>query len=161
MIYIMKKASVKVIRLEQALAARHATLAVSIFPNGTRDINLICEYPEFLPFVITDEREKILLLNITVIAKRVRSEVSEAGESVGFLSKKAGSFSGVEQRTVQLWTERGLISPDIADTTGTGQRRLYGVLNCIEIGIIQSLAKERLSFKLIREIMAFLRGEGK
>jgi DNA-binding transcriptional MerR regulator len=75
-----------------------------------------------------------------------------------FLSKQAGSFSGVGQRTVQTWTEKGLIKP-YADTTGTGQRRKYDILNCIEIGIVEALARERLGLKLIRRIMDFLRSQ--
>ena len=76
-----------------------------------------------------------------------------------FLSKKAGSFSGVPQRTVQYWTERGLVIPDIADTTGTGSKRLYSVLNCIEIGIINSLTESRFHLKFIKKIMTYLRSE--
>ena len=78
-----------------------------------------------------------------------------------FLTGKAGSFSGVPKRTVQYWTERNLITPEIADTTGTGSKRLYSTFNCIEIGIIKSLADSRLPIKLIRSIMTFLRKEPK
>ncbi len=75
-------------------------------------------------------------------------------QDMTFLSKKAGSFSGVPQRTVQAWTETGLI---VARTRGTGDRRRYSVLSCIEIGIVKSLGKERLSSKVVGEIMSFLR----
>jgi hypothetical protein len=157
----MIKANATITKLEQALAA-NATLAVKIFSDGSREITLISEFFPFRPYAMQDEKtEKIFMVNLPLIAGRVKEKISKPGEGLGFLSKKAGSFSGVEQRTVQLWTERGLISPDIADTSGTGQRRLYGVLNCIEIGIIRSLAQERLSFKLIREIMAYLRAQGR
>jgi DNA-binding transcriptional MerR regulator len=77
-------------------------------------------------------------------------------KDVGFLSKKAGSFSGVPQRTVQLWTEKGLIKPEIADSTGTGNRRLYSVYNCIEIALIRSISESGLSYRIIRQIMEFL-----
>ena len=157
----MEKTSLKVTRLEQALATEHPTLAVRILSDGSRHITLVHKDIPLVPFVIQDqETEKILLVNLALIEKRVKEKISNPEESPGFLSKKAGSFSGVGQRTVQLWTERGLISPDVADTTGTGQRRLYSFLNCVEIGIIQSLAQERLSFRLIREIMTYLREKG-
>ncbi len=77
-------------------------------------------------------------------------------EGVSFLSKKAGSFSGTPQSTVQLWTEKGLVSPEVADTTGTGKRRLYSPINVIEIGIIRTLSDRRVSFKVITEVMNFL-----
>ena len=72
-----------------------------------------------------------------------------------FLSAKAGSFSGVPQRTVQAWTEKGLVGS--TGTTGSGKRRRYSVLNCVEIAIVQSLAQDRLSIKLIGIIMEKLR----
>ena len=75
-------------------------------------------------------------------------------ENLTFFSKRAGSFSGVPQRTVQAWTEAALI---IAKTKGTGDRRRYSGLNCIEIGIVKSVTRERLDFRIAREIMAFLR----
>lgn len=74
--------------------------------------------------------------------------------SKGFLSRQAGSFSGVPQRTVQGWTERGLITPDIAGTTGTGSRRLYSVENCIQIGIIKALTTQGLPIRQISFIMS-------
>lgn len=72
----------------------------------------------------------------------------------GYLSKKAGSFSGVPQRTVQAWTEAGLLTPGIADTQGTGSRRLYSVLDVIQIGVLKALARERLSHGLMNIVAA-------
>jgi len=80
-------------------------------------------------------------------------------QEYSFMAGKAGSFSGVPLRTVQSWTEKGLVIPDIAESTGTGSKRLYSVFNCIEIGIIKSLTNSRLSLKLINEIMETLRTE--
>lgn len=77
-----------------------------------------------------------------------------------YFSKEAGSFSKTPQRTVQLWTERRALTPDISDTDGSGDRRQYSVLNCIEIGIIRSLSNNRVPFGLIKVIMKELRKEG-
>ena len=74
-----------------------------------------------------------------------------------FLSGKAGSFSDTPQRTVQKWTDDNLIIPPSGEPNGTGDRRQYSVLNCIEIGIIKSLAKDRVSFRVISEVMKTLR----
>ena len=71
-----------------------------------------------------------------------------------FLSKKAGSFSGVPQRTVQAWTEKDLIK---SKTTGSGDRRHYTVFHCIEIGLIKALAQDRQSVKVIKKIMNGIR----
>lgn len=77
----------------------------------------------------------------------------------GFFSKKAGSFSKTPQRTVQAYTEREALAPDVSGTKdGTGDRRQYSVLNCIEIGIARHLSKVRVPFKQIKSAMKYLRG---
>lgn len=73
-----------------------------------------------------------------------------------FLSRKAGAFVGVAQRTVQSWTEKGLLSAG-KETGGTGDRRLYSLLNLIELGIIKSLTNERLPLKKVKGVMSWLR----
>ena len=83
-----------------------------------------------------------------------RLKYPEGWEKQTFFSKQAGSFSGVPQRTVQAWTEAGLI---IAKTKGTGDRRRYSHLHCIEIGIVKSLTRERIDLRIVRDIMTFLR----
>jgi hypothetical protein len=84
-------------------------------------------------------------------------EIPDHLKDAAFLSKKAGSFSSVPQRTVQLWSEKGFLIPEGRDTTGTGKRRLYSVVNCIEIGVLKSLARKRLGDKAIRDTMQFIR----
>jgi DNA-binding transcriptional MerR regulator len=78
-------------------------------------------------------------------------------ENRWFFAKEAGSFSGVKFRTVQEWTKRGLLTPAVADTTGTGIRRKYDVINCIEIAIIDTVVRFGFSLKIIDNIMFFLR----
>jgi DNA-binding transcriptional MerR regulator len=74
-------------------------------------------------------------------------------KDAAFMAGKAGSFSDVPLRTVQFWTERGLVKPDIADTTGTGSKRQYSVLNCIEIAIIKFLTNDRMSLDHVKQLM--------
>lgn len=83
----------------------------------------------------------------------------KALENHSFLTKKAGSFSNVPPRTVQSWTERKLIVPDIADTSGTGSKRRYSVRNCIEIGIVKSLSENRLALKMVGQMMEHLKSK--
>lgn len=74
-----------------------------------------------------------------------------------FLAKKAGSFSDVPLRTLQSWTEKRLVIPGIEDTTGTGSKRLYNYLNCIEIAIIKEFTREGMRLNIIKDLMDFLR----
>jgi len=85
---------------------------------------------------------------------RLSLELDGNLKGLSFLSAKAGSFSKVPQRTVQAWTEAGLV---LADTRGTGDRRRYSVMGCIEIGIIKALRHAGLDFGLIGQVMRFLR----
>lgn len=74
-----------------------------------------------------------------------------------FYTKMAGSFSDVPPRTVQSWTEKGIVVPDVANTTGTGSKRLYGVRNCIEIGLAKSLTENRLPLSIVGQIIKYMR----
>lgn len=78
-----------------------------------------------------------------------------------YLSKKAGEFfdPAIPPRTIQSWSEKGLIKPH-GDTTGTGKRRLYNFVNLIEIGVIKSLTAERLKLDTIKKVLDFLRSQG-
>jgi DNA-binding transcriptional MerR regulator len=76
-----------------------------------------------------------------------------------YLSTKAGRLVGTPQRTLQCWTEKNLLSAR-KGTGGTGDRRLYSLLNLIEASIIKALSSERLSVRKIFEIMSWLRKEG-
>ena len=77
-----------------------------------------------------------------------------------FFSKKAGSFSGIPQRTVQRWTEGGLISPAEDTAGGTGNRRKYNILNCIQIAITKALTDGRVRISTVSDIMERLNGYG-
>lgn len=74
-----------------------------------------------------------------------------------FLSSKAGRASGVPLSTVQVWTEKKLVFSSEKKTTGTGVRREYTVLDCIEIGIVKSLSSVRLPIPYIKKVMDDLR----
>ena len=88
---------------------------------------------------------------------KAKGLIPEHLEGREFLSKKAGSFSGVPQRNVQFWTKKGVITPNIEDTTGPGIHRKYDTLNCIEVGITDSMAKNRVPLEIIKECIKFLR----
>ena len=81
-------------------------------------------------------------------------------KEVLFFSKKAGSFSGVPQRTVQRWTEDDLIAPAEDTAGGTGNRRKYNILNCIQIAIIKALTDGRVRISTVSDIMERLNGYG-
>ena len=85
--------------------------------------------------------------------KKFKPPARPEGEKI--FSKAAGAPSGVPQPTVQQWTDKGYI---LSPTDGTGDRREYTVFNCIEIGVVRSLAATRLPSKHISKVMKALRG---
>lgn len=72
-----------------------------------------------------------------------------------FMSKKAGSFSGTPQSTVQAWTDKGYVIS--TETTGTGDRRKYSIMDCVEIGVIKKMSDDRIPVKSIVKVMKNLR----
>ena len=74
-----------------------------------------------------------------------------------FYTKRAGGFSGVNMRTLQTWVEYGLLK---AKTEGTGDRRKFSPMQCIEIALVKTLSKKQISFKLIKKFMRSLRKYG-
>ena len=70
-----------------------------------------------------------------------------------FLSHEVGIHLAIPQRTIQGWTEKGLISAS-KGTKGTGDRRLYSIFNLIEIGTIKNLRNLGLSIRLIEKMLS-------
>ncbi len=74
-----------------------------------------------------------------------------------YFSKKAGGFCGMPQSTVQLRTDDGCIIPAKDTEGGTGHRRKYSILNCIEMGLIKAMSDSRVPVKKIKGVMFWLR----
>lgn len=73
------------------------------------------------------------------------------------LASAAGSLSDVPLRTLQSWVDKKLIIPEVPAEHGTGSKHLFNGINCIEVGIIKALTKERFGLKVIKEAMNYLR----
>ena len=62
-------------------------------------------------------------------------------------------FPYINPRTLISWSERGLIKPDLLDSSGRGSSRVYSYSNLIEIGIVFELLRLGLPFSMIAAIM--------
>ncbi len=91
----------------------------------------------------------------------MKIKIAKYSDLPPLMSKAAGAcFSPkVPSRTIQSWSEKGLINP-YSDTSGTGTRRQYNFINLIEIGIIRSLTEQRLKLDTIKTVLDFLRDKG-
>jgi DNA-binding transcriptional MerR regulator len=71
-----------------------------------------------------------------------------------YLSTQAGKIIGIAQRTVQAWTDYGLV---IAKTAGTGDRRKYTATQIVELAVIKGLTDQKVPQQLIKKVMRQLR----
>lgn len=61
-------------------------------------------------------------------------------------------------RTVKLWTDMGLVIPDLKPSRGKGKTRLYSERNLIEFAMVKFLAKSQgASLTVIKEILSKIR----
>ncbi|WP_028316710.1 MerR family transcriptional regulator [Desulfatibacillum aliphaticivorans] len=65
-------------------------------------------------------------------------------------------------RTIQLWTDQGIVDPDIRPAAGKGIARLYSERNALEFAMVKILAKD-FSYRLdcLRDMFTLLRDEPK
>jgi DNA-binding transcriptional MerR regulator len=69
--------------------------------------------------------------------------------------------TGLEPRTIQFYTERIGIEPDISRPKKKGSNRKYSRENLIEFLMVKELRKSNLSLAAIEKIIKFVREEGK
>jgi DNA-binding transcriptional MerR regulator len=69
--------------------------------------------------------------------------------------------TGLEPRTIQFYTERIGIEPDISRPKKKGSNRKYSRENLIEFLMVKEFRKSNLSLAAIEKIMKFVREQGK
>jgi DNA-binding transcriptional MerR regulator len=70
-----------------------------------------------------------------------------------FTKKQVAEAIGISLRTIQFYTDEGLLIPEIANPSGRGTSRKYSRKNLVEFLIIKELAKYGLSLGKIKAIM--------
>ena len=82
------------------------------------------------------------------------------GTLTGYTKKQAVEMSGLEARQVQFFTETGVVIPQVAESTGRGNRRLYSMHNILQMHIIKALADLGVTISKIKLIMGYLEKQG-
>lgn len=72
---------------------------------------------------------------------------------LSFTKKQVAEAIGISLRTIQYYTDEGLLIPEIANPSGRGTSRKYSRKNLVEFLIIKELAKYGLSLGQIKGIM--------
>lgn len=71
----------------------------------------------------------------------------------GYLRKDIAPLIGVKGRTIQHYTDMGLVVPEIAADSGKGQKRKYSERNIFEFFLIQKLLKVGIPLARMRPII--------
>jgi DNA-binding transcriptional MerR regulator len=76
----------------------------------------------------------------------------------GYIRKEASAITQIPARTIQYYTDRGFVTPDVAAPTGRGTTRRYSLKNLVELSIVKELTTHGLTLNKIEEIMRVVRG---
>lgn len=71
----------------------------------------------------------------------------------GYLRKDIAPLIGVKGRTIQHYTDMGLVVPEVAADSGKGQKRRYSERNILEFLLIQKLLKVGIPLAKMRPII--------
>lgn len=73
-----------------------------------------------------------------------------------YLNKDAAPIIGISPRTLQSWTDKGVVRP-IREATGGGSKRGYSYLNLIEAGLSKRLIEKGLGIQAVKRILTNIR----
>ena len=77
-----------------------------------------------------------------------------------FTRKQAVKMSGLTERQVQFYTDNRIIIPEVAESSGTGKKRLYSRHNILQMHVIKVLADQGVTIDRVRVILKYIENEG-
>jgi len=75
----------------------------------------------------------------------------------GYTRKQIAKILDMPERTINYYTERKVVIPEVDEGQGRGAVRRYSKKNVVELGILKQLAGYGLSFKVVDSIFSTLR----
>jgi DNA-binding transcriptional MerR regulator len=75
----------------------------------------------------------------------------------GYIRKEASEITQIRARTIQYYTDRGFVKPDVAAPTGRGTTRRYSRKNLVELSFIRELSAHGYTLEKIEIIMEKVR----
>lgn len=73
-----------------------------------------------------------------------------------FTKKEVAELTGLVPSTVNFYTEKEIITPDIDNPKGRGKTRLYSYENLVEFLIVKYLKSCGLGLDIIKKVMSFI-----
>ena len=83
--------------------------------------------------------------------------LERSGAMEGFTRKQIAKILDMPERTINYYTERKVVIPEIDEGQGRGAVRRYSKKNIFELGIVKQLAGYGLAFKVVENIFSLLR----
>ena len=77
-------------------------------------------------------------------------------KQTSFTKKEVAELTGLAPSTVNFYTEKIIITPDIDNPKGRGKTRLYSRENLVEFLIVKYLKSCGLGLEIIKKIMFFI-----
>jgi DNA-binding transcriptional MerR regulator len=75
---------------------------------------------------------------------------------VGFTPKQVTRLTGVPYSTLNLWANKGLIRPSIAEGAGSGSERVYSLRDLVALKVAFALRKAGVTTKSLEKVVQFL-----
>jgi len=75
----------------------------------------------------------------------------------GYNSSKVRGLTGISQRCLDYWDERGIVSPSIRLADGKGSERRYSFEDLVRLRVVKHLREMGLSLQRIREAVRKLK----
>jgi DNA-binding transcriptional MerR regulator len=78
-------------------------------------------------------------------------------KQAGYIRKEASEITKIPARTIQYYTDRGFVTPDVAAPTGRGTTRRYCRKNLVELSFIKELSAHGYTLEKVEIIMRVVR----
>ncbi|UCG80778.1 MAG: MerR family transcriptional regulator [Desulfobacterales bacterium] len=77
----------------------------------------------------------------------------------GYIRKQVAAILDMKPHTIQLYTDRGLVKPDVDAPKGRGTRRRYSQRNILELAMIRELGSMGVPLNIVKDILDNFRDE--
>ncbi len=77
----------------------------------------------------------------------------------GFSGPQVCDLVGVTYRQLDYWARTGLLTPSVAEATGSGSKRRYSYRNVVELKVIKQLLDAGISLQAARRAVDCLRSD--
>lgn len=74
-------------------------------------------------------------------------------KGAGYIRKEASEITKIPARTIQFYTDRGFVTPDVAAPKGRGTTRRYSLKNLVELSLVKELSGHGYTLEKIEVIM--------